>query len=262
MFYARLTESAKRFGIPTEPKTRPEALKVQTNPDDQPILQKRIGQMGKPQNESYLEERYKKSNTETVALENALPKQNLTRPLDAEELLDLLNQTEEKLFYNMEEPSLPTNIKEDDRGVPIHIDDAANDGGTSLPDEIWTAEELSMKKRDRMKARNKSLNTPTVVDVPGEKEQSESLQEYDDSRKLLPRTAQTTPGLLSPDKDVKFQLRRPASFDTMRSGRESEKFIRARKLETPTFPFYKRAAYCSNPSCSYEEVTRVKHSSK
>ncbi|KAK6539728.1 hypothetical protein TWF694_009929 [Orbilia ellipsospora] len=226
MFYARLTESAQRFGF-IEPKTRPEAPKLPKNPDDKPILQRRISHMSKPQDKRYSEERHRRPNTETVALEPAIPEQNLTRPLDAEELLDLLNQAEEKSLYNMEEPNSSPNIKESRLGVPAQSDINANGDDTvpSLPGYIWTAEELEMKLKDRIKAREQKLNTLPLVDAPGEKVQLESVQDQDDSQKVLPRTAQTTPGLLSPGGDSNYPLRKTASFDTIRSKRESEKVL-------------------------------------
>ncbi|EWC48471.1 hypothetical protein DRE_02240 [Drechslerella stenobrocha 248] len=220
IFYARLTESARRFGFSmAEPKPTVESPKRRgKDPHQKPILQRRVTQIEQTKKWHFSEEHYGRGVTETAAIEEvvappemmaALPKQNLSRPLDAEELLDLLNQTEEKLIYAMEGP---------DDFTPL---------APSQPSE-WTSEDLTVRKRDRKKA---SLNRGGARDEPSSDYRSMGSPSDATPGKFgshtAPQTAQTTPGILSPQSEVKLQLRRTASFDYGQSERrlESEKVL-------------------------------------
>ncbi|KAK6335470.1 hypothetical protein TWF696_002243 [Orbilia brochopaga] len=215
MFYARLTESARRFGFSmSEPKSLPESKKPKDRKsDERPILQRRVTQLEKAKNWRFSAEHYRKIVTETVAIEEAspemmaaLPKQNLSRPLDAEELLDLLNQTEEKLIYAME-------------GA-----DAFEALAPSQPSE-WTSDDLTVRKRDRRKA---GLTRPQDE----ENDDGDAPPPYSASRvewRGTPQTSQTTPGLLSPQPEPQNVLRKHRSFDSSQGGRrlqiDSEKVL-------------------------------------
>ncbi|KAF3918552.1 hypothetical protein ABW21_db0209125 [Orbilia brochopaga] len=210
MFYARLTESARRFGFSmSEPKSLPESKKPKDRKsDERPILQRRVTQLEKAKNWRFSAEHYRKIVTETAAIEEAspemmaaLPKQNLSRPLDAEELLDLLNQTEEKLIYAME-------------GA-----DAFEALAPSQPSE-WTSDDLTVRKRDRRKA---GLTRPA--------DEQDAPPPYSADRtegRGTPQTAQTTPGLLSPQSESQNVVRRHRSFDSSQGRRlqiDSEKVL-------------------------------------
>ncbi|KAK6356513.1 hypothetical protein TWF718_000872 [Orbilia javanica] len=224
LFYARLTESAKRFGFAVEPKTIVEAPKSESqiveNSDDRSIVQTRGKQLKRsPTTRNYSAEHYKRIVMETAAIEYALPTQKLTRPLDAEELLDLLNQTEEKLLYDMGDPKPPIieDVTEDDPSQP----ESGSGGAVLTPSQPseWTAEDLTIPKRFRKQLSQARDAEKKPVEGTG----SASLDATSQGERKAPQTASTTPGLLTPEDEQKHQLRRPASFDTLRRDRESQK---------------------------------------
>lgn len=151
LFYARLTESARAFGFVTDAQTAPTKKSVSSSKsDDKPILQRRVSQL-KPTTpkRNYSRREHQRISKEVETMEDlpsyteseivaALPKQDLTRPLDAEELLDLLNQTEEKMFYTMIGPK--SYIVEDPG------DDDPNDSATEVTDEYLTNRGRRKKK--------------------------------------------------------------------------------------------------------------------
>ncbi|KAJ6259003.1 hypothetical protein Dda_5898 [Drechslerella dactyloides] len=199
MFYARLTESARRMGFSmSEPKTVSEEKRPKDRKsDERPILQRRVTQLERSKSYRFSKEHYQRIVTETVAIEEAsaemiaaLPKQNLSRPLDAEELLDLLNQTEEKLIYTME-------------GA-----DAFESVAPSQPSR-WTSDDLTVRKRDRKKA---GLTRPEgSEDEENDQEDAQGEPAYNISQfeaRKVPQTAQTTPGLLSPQPETQNLLRK------------------------------------------------------
>ncbi|KAK6363763.1 hypothetical protein TWF730_001179 [Orbilia blumenaviensis] len=224
MFYARLTESAKRFGFSIEPKTIIEAPKSESqteNSDDRSIVQTRGKQLKRsPTTRNYSPEHFKRIVMETAAIEYALPTQKLTRPLDAEELLDLLNQTEEKLLYDMGDPKPPIieGITDDDP-----LQSKSSGGGAVLtpsqPSE-WSAEDLTIPKRFRKQPGQARDIEKKPVD---EGNRQASVDAISQEGRKVPQTANTTPGLLTPEDENKNQLRRPASFDTLRRDRELQK---------------------------------------
>ncbi|EPS43992.1 hypothetical protein H072_2014 [Dactylellina haptotyla CBS 200.50] len=215
-FYTRLTESARRFGFVTEPKIMPEVTSTQiTNTNDKPTLQRSITQKTGSRNRNFSEEHYKKILTETAAIEDALPKQNLTRPLDAEELLDLLNRTEEKLLYNLEDPGFFPIIEAPKQPDTNEADETdAEIMAPSEPSER-SLDDIYTRRKDRMKAEN----SPRPDGSFSEMIQPDYSQESEASHKV-PQTAKTLPGLLPSDRESKSQLRRPASFDDLRPERE------------------------------------------
>ncbi|KAF3930475.1 hypothetical protein ABW20_dc0110559 [Dactylellina cionopaga] len=152
-------------------------------------------------------------------MEDVLPKQNLTRPLDAEELLDLLSQTEEKLLYNMEDPKplLAQGIQQD-----YTSEDATGEAMAPTPVSEWTAEELTIPKKYRRKlsVSNSKANTPTEV---AEDMQPDTQLGQNQSYKP-PQTAKTTPLLTPPERETKY-LRRPASFDSLKPDRDFDKVL-------------------------------------
>ncbi|KAK6531480.1 hypothetical protein TWF281_008285 [Arthrobotrys megalospora] len=224
MFYARLTESAKRFGFSIEPKTIVEMPKPESqvgNSDDRSIVQTRGKQLKRsPTTRNYSAEHYKRIVMETAAIEYALPTQKLTRPLDAEELLDLLNQTEEKMLYDMGDPKPPIieGVIEDDPLKP----ESSSGGAVLTPSQPseWTAEDLTIPKRFRKQlGQARDAEKKSVEEGAKQTPLESTIQE----ERRVPQTANTTPGLLTPDNETKQQLRRPASFDTLRRDRESQK---------------------------------------
>ncbi|KAK6495417.1 hypothetical protein TWF481_003441 [Arthrobotrys musiformis] len=219
LFYARLTESAKRFGFSIEPKTIVEVPKSESqvgNSDDRSIVQTRGKQLKRsPTTRNYSAEHYKRIVMETAAIEYALPTQKLTRPLDAEELLDLLNQTEEKLLYDMGDPKPPIieDITEDDQPQS----ESGSGGAVLTPSQPseWTAEDLTIPKRFR-KQREAEKKA-------AEDSKQASQDTVTQAERKTPQSANTTPGLLTPNDENKHELRRPASFDVLKRDRDLQK---------------------------------------
>ncbi|KAK6515596.1 hypothetical protein TWF506_007924 [Arthrobotrys conoides] len=224
LFYARLTESAKRFGFSIEPKTIVEAPKSQSqveNSDDRSIVQTRGKQLKRsPTTRNYSAEHYRRIVTETAAIEYALPTQKLTRPLDAEELLDLLNQTEEKFLYDMGDPKPP--MIEDITGDDPLQPESASGGAVLTPSQPseWTAEDLTIPKRFRKQISQARDAEKKPVE---EEARQASLDTTSQGERKAPQSANTTPGLLTPEDEDKHQLRRPASFDILRRDRDLQK---------------------------------------
>ncbi|KAF3932251.1 hypothetical protein ABW19_dt0201942 [Dactylella cylindrospora] len=262
LFYARLTESARRFGFDTA-NVPERAPPPSAQPADKPVLQRRVSQMDKARNWRFSKAHYDRIVTETVAIENneitaALPTHNLTRPLDAEELLDLLNQTEEKMLFTMESPKpLPT-IRGPPATPPATIDEEEVGSGygelllPSQPSDITDAD-LSIPKRFRPKSRTNpgtssaDKDAPSEIAIPGD-------------------TLQSNPALLPPDANYRLHGR-SKSVDGRERGRDpdSQKFmfppglIDGKKATFPPGTFPSNRGRSSSPGIRIPSTPPMSH---